>query len=209
MAETKEEEVKKTEAEVQQEKTRKLISSIAVIVCGVITIIAGCLIPGGADKEKVSPAAITLITDGSRQATDGILELYPEAEPAISATAEILHAAVITRRANPELMQRTIEDQLTVCDVPVKVITPIVNLVVAQLNNAYAKTETEENYLVHVQAIANGMAASAESFRNKKKAEDEKKEADAVWFLLPKFSPATSITLLTAGNYGIMMTSCY
>lgn len=191
MAETKEEEVKKTEAEVQQEKTRKMISSIAVIICGVITIIAGCLIPGGADKEKVSPSAITLITDGSRQATDGILELYPEAEPAISATAEILHDAVITRRANPELMRRTIEDQLTVGGVPVKVITPIVNLVVAQLNNAYAKTETEENYLVHVQAIANGMAEAAESFRNKKEAEKEKnkKAATVQWLLLRKTSP--------------------
>lgn len=209
MAETKEEEVKKTEAEVQQEKTRKMISSIAVIICGIITIIAGCLIPGGADKEKVSPAAIELITDGSRQATDGILELYPEAEPAISATAEILHAAVITRRANPELMKRTLEDQLTVCGVPVKVITPIVNLVVVQLNNAYAKTETEENYLVHVQAIANGMADAAESFRNREAAKKEKQEADAVWFLLPNFSPVSSITLLTAGNSGIMMTSCY
>ena len=209
MAETKEEEVKKTEAEVQQEKTRKMISSIAVIICGIITIIAGCLIPGGAEKEKVSPAAIALITDGSRQATDGILELYPEAEPAISATAEILHAAVITRRANPELMKRTIEDQLTVCGVPVKVIAPIVNLVVAQLNNAYAKTETEENYLVHVQAIANGMADAAEIFRNRESAKKEKQEADAVWFLLPNFSPASSITLLTAGNSGIMMTSCY
>ena len=53
------------------------------------------------------------------------------------------------------------------------------------------------------------MAESAESFRNKKEAEKEKKEADAVWFLLPNFSPETSITRLTAGNYGIMMTSCY
>ena len=209
MAETKEEAVKKTEAEVQQEKTRKMISSIAVIVCGIITVIAGCLIPGGAEKEKVSPAAIALITDGSRQATDGILEMYPEAEPAISATAEILHAAVITRRADPELMRRTIEDQLTVCGVPVKVITPIVNLVVVQLNNAYTKTETEENYLVHVQAIANGMADAAESFRNREAAKKEKQEADAVWFLLPKFAPAISITHLTAAPCGIMMTACY
>lgn len=127
----------------------------ASIVIGALLVLAGGF--GVFQSEDVNNTFIKL---GAEQSAIGVIELYPDTETAIGITADVIDSAVQAREASPKQLAVLITDALNKAGVQGSLIEPIVEMVLNQLNQAYAKSDTEEIYLQKAKAVAEGIRAA-------------------------------------------------
>lgn len=132
------------------EKTSKIWNWVAIIV-GALICAAGAF--SFFDNDAMND---TLTEAGAGQIAAGIVSEYPQSAPVINCIADVLDAAVEARVGDPKAIATMIQEEAAKIGIAIDT-KPIIAAIINQINTAYEKCETEEQFLHKLELIARGL----------------------------------------------------
>lgn len=136
------------------DKKKNIWKVILTVTFGVALVVLGM-------TEMFSTPSVNnvLVQTGANQATNGVLEMYPDSADMLEKAADVIDAAVLARKADPSTLAVLIHEQVE-STVPGLPVDAVVSAVIDQLNTAYETSDTEEKYLTKVSYIVKGIRAA-------------------------------------------------
>ncbi len=130
-------------------KTRKAAGWVGILL-GIILCIAGSL--SFFENETIND---TFTEAGAAQIASGIVSEYPSSAFVVQDLTEVLDSAVKARIGDPGAISEMLQEKVSSYDLEID-IRPIVAAVINQVNDAYKKSITEEQFLHKLELIIRG-----------------------------------------------------